>query len=127
MLAMCRLWYSISSLYYDSEVAGAGIQHAMCGGLAEHWLVSLAISGWEMCSTFVWSTGHFGGFQSACCRPRMGRTHLLPRWLARQYLNVVSRFRYTIKLGHNREKRNMFGARVDVLGKAHRFAMHAVL
>ena len=51
MLVVCRLCYSTSHVYYhDPVMSGAGIQHARCGGLAEHSVGSLGISGWEMWS-----------------------------------------------------------------------------
>ena len=107
-------------------MSGAGIQHARYGGLAEHSVGSLGISGWERRSVSVWSTGHFGRFLGAACRHRAGRTCFLPRWSATQYLHAVSRFRYTSTLAHSRET-CLTGAGVDVLGKPDRFAMRAVL
>ena len=68
MLLVCRLFYSTLHLYYESVIAGAGIQQARCEGLAKHSVGSLGISGWERRSVSVWCTGHFKGLRSACCR-----------------------------------------------------------
>ena len=50
-----------------------------------------------------------------------------PSGVAARHLKAASYLRYTLMLVSNREMHRTFGAGVDVLGKAHRFATRAVL